>query len=66
MKLMEPIFNRRRQVIGYYLDMPTRRDVLDRHARLVAWYNKSSKQTHKADGNMAGFGDQAIRFLEEN
>ena len=32
---------------------------------LIAWCNKRSDKTFKRDGNMAGFGNQAIKFLKE-
>lgn len=34
--------------------------------KLIAWYSKSQDKTFKRDGSMAGFGDQAIKFLKKD
>ena len=64
-KTMKPILNRGGQVIGYINEWRDRREVRSRSNGLIAWYDKRQDKTFKRDGSMAGFGDQAMRFLEE-
>ena len=62
---MKPILNQSGKVIGYTNEVGDRHEVRSRSNGLVAWYNKRQNKTFKRDGNAAGFGDQAIWFLEE-
>ena len=62
---MKPILNRSGKVTGYINEQGDRREVRSRSNALVAWYDKRQDKTFTRDGNMAGFGDQAIKFLEE-
>lgn len=62
---MKPILNRSGNVVGYIHEVGNRREVRSRSNALVAWYDKHIDKTFKRDGNFAGFGDQAIRFLQE-
>jgi hypothetical protein len=62
---MKPILDRSGKVIGYTRETGDRQEVRSRSNGLVAWYDKRQQKTFKRDGSMAGFGDQAIRFLEE-
>ena len=62
---MKPILNRGGHVIGYINEFGNRREVRSRSNALLAWYNKATDKTFKRDGNLAGTGDQTMRFLEE-
>jgi hypothetical protein len=62
---MKPILNRGGHLIGYTVEVGDRHEVRSRSNNLVAWYNKRSDKTFKRDGNLAGFGNQAIKFLKE-
>ena len=62
---MKPIQNQSGKVIGYINEFGDRREVRSRSSGLIAWYDKRLDKTFKRDGNMAGFGDQAIKFLKE-
>ena len=50
-------------VIGYVSESGNRREIRDRSAGLLGWYDKSQDKTFKRDGNLAGYGDQTARFL---
>jgi hypothetical protein len=63
---MKPILNRSGKVIGYTNDAGPRHEVRDRSGGLVAWYDQNQDKTFKRDASMAGYGDQAIRFLKED
>jgi hypothetical protein len=62
---MKPILDRSGKVIGYTNEVGDRREVRNRSAGLIAWYDKRQDKTFKRDCSMAGFGDQAIKFLKE-
>jgi hypothetical protein len=62
---MKPILDRSARVLGYINDVGNRREVRSRSNALLAWYDKRMDKTFKRDGSMAGFGDQAIKFLED-
>ncbi len=62
---MKPILNRSGKVIGYINEFGDRREVRSKSNALIAWYDKRQDKTFKRDGSVAGFGDQAIKFLEE-
>jgi hypothetical protein len=62
---MKPILNRSNRVIGFTNEFGNRREVRSRSNGLVAWYDKRQDKTFKRDGSMAGFGDQAMRFLKQ-
>ena len=64
-KEMKPILDRSARVLGYINDVGNRREVRSRSNALLAWYDKRMDKTFKRDGSMAGFGDQAIKFLED-
>jgi hypothetical protein len=53
------------QTIGFTVEAGDRVQTFDRSGALVAWYNKRQDKTFKRDASMAGFGDQAVRFLKE-
>ncbi len=61
---MKAILDRRGMVIGFVNDSGNRREIRDRSNGLVAWFQKDQNKTFKRDGNFAGPGDQAIRFLK--
>lgn len=63
MSRMQPILNGRGQSIGYTVGPEFRRNLHDRHGRLVAYYIKHSDLTFVGT-RMVGFGDQMIRFLQ--
>ena len=62
---MKPILDRGGHVVGYTVEVGDRHEVRSRSNTLIAWYNKRSDKTFKRDGNLAGFGNQAIKFSNE-
>jgi hypothetical protein len=62
---MKPILNRSGKVIGYTNEVGDRHEVRSRSNGLIAWYDRRRDKTFKRDGSMAGFSDQAIKFLKE-
>jgi hypothetical protein len=63
-KPMKPILDRSGKVLGFTHECGDRREIRSRSNSLVAWYDKRQDKTFKRDGSLAGFGDQAIRFLD--
>ena len=63
---MTPILNQSGKVLGYIHEVGDRREVRSRSNGLLAWYNKRQNKTFKRDGSLVGFGDQAVKFLEED
>ena len=52
-------------LIGYTVEVGDRHEVWSPSNALIACYSKRSDKTFKRDGSMAGFGNQAIKFLKE-
>ena len=63
---MTPILNQSGKVLGNINEVGDRREVRSRSNGLLAWYNKRQSKTFKRDGSLVGFGDQAVKFLEED
>ena len=62
---MKPILNQSGKVIGYTNEVGDRHEVRSRSNALIAWHDKRYNKTFKRDCSMAGFGNQAIKFLKE-
>lgn len=60
---MKPIRDRTGNVIGHITETETRREIRNRSAGLLAWYDKHQDKTFKRDGNLFGYGDQTFALL---